>query len=76
MQKSPVSKVPKPASEPPSPSLSRTSSPPASDGEDEALDDEHGEVDSEDERLELMGSSRGGSGVGTPFSTSPAESLS
>eukprot|EP00914_Ancora_sagittata_P005036 GHVO01010472.1.p1 GENE.GHVO01010472.1~~GHVO01010472.1.p1 ORF type:complete len:386 (-),score=44.80 GHVO01010472.1:425-1456(-) len=43
-----MSKVPKPASEPPSPSMSRTSTPAPSDNEDD--DDSH---DSEEEREEL-----------------------
>ena len=59
-----MSKVPKPASEPPSPSLSRTSSPPASHHE---LDDDNGEIDSEEEREELK--------ANTIFQSSPAGSV-
>ncbi|KAK2167807.1 hypothetical protein NP493_1259g00013 [Ridgeia piscesae] len=66
--KSPMSKVPKPASEPPSPSLSRTSSPPASVKGGDELDDDNGEIDSEEEREEL-------GKANTIFQSSPAGSV-
>ena len=68
LQKSPMSKVPKPASEPPSPSLSRTSSPPASVKGGDELDDDNGEIDSEEEREEL-------GKANTIFQSSPAGSV-